>query len=130
MVAMSMLPENGTEKPQVNTPHDPAMDTDDTAVSPGANTRSEKTEKAHGDETTSTDGVAPVKVEGEGEDESQYPTGLKLSLIVLALCISIFLVALDQTIIAPALGAITAEFRSVKDIGWCRSPFSGIFSGP
>jgi MFS family permease len=27
-------------------------------------------------------------------------------------------VALDQTIIAPALGAITAEFHSVKDIGW------------
>jgi MFS family permease len=28
----------------------------------------------------------------------------------------VFLVALDQTIIAPALGAITAQFQSVKDI--------------
>ncbi|WYZ36203.1 hypothetical protein EsH8_XI_000086 [Colletotrichum jinshuiense] len=31
---------------------------------------------------------------------------------------SVFLVALDQTIIATVLGAITTEFRSVRDIGW------------
>lgn len=31
--------------------------------------------------------------------------------------------ALDQTIIAPALGAITAEFESVKDIGWYGSSY-------
>ncbi|KND90605.1 putative HC-toxin efflux carrier TOXA [Tolypocladium ophioglossoides CBS 100239] len=47
-----------------------------------------------------------------------YPHGLKLALIITALCLAIFLVALDQTIIAPALGAITAQFQSVKDIGW------------
>ncbi|KAK4103222.1 hypothetical protein N658DRAFT_484819 [Parathielavia hyrcaniae] len=47
-----------------------------------------------------------------------YPKGIKLALIIASLCLSIFLVALDQTIIAPALGAITNEFGSVKDIGW------------
>jgi MFS family permease len=47
-----------------------------------------------------------------------YPTGLKLALIITSLCLAIFLVALDQTIIAPALGAITSEFASVSDIGW------------
>ncbi|KAK4643456.1 hypothetical protein QC761_0068030 [Podospora bellae-mahoneyi] len=47
-----------------------------------------------------------------------YPTGLKLYLIISSLCLSVFLVALDQTIIAPALGAITTEFSSVRDIGW------------
>lgn len=52
----------------------------------------------------------------EEEDMSSYPTGLKLVLIVASLCLAVFLVALDQTIIAPALGAITAEFKSVKDI--------------
>lgn len=31
--------------------------------------------------------------------------------------------ALDQTIIAPALGSITAEFASVKDIGWYGSSY-------
>jgi len=52
------------------------------------------------------------------EDHVVYPKGLKLFLIIFALCMSVFLVALDQTIIAPALGTITAEFRSVGDIGW------------
>ncbi|KAM7199434.1 Major facilitator superfamily domain containing protein [Rhypophila sp. PSN 637] len=51
-------------------------------------------------------------------DEQVYPKGLKLILIILSLCLAVFLVALDQTIIAPALGAITGEFQSVKDIGW------------
>ncbi|KAL1850221.1 hypothetical protein VTK73DRAFT_9704 [Phialemonium thermophilum] len=32
-------------------------------------------------------------------------------------------VALDQTIIAPALGAITSRFKSVKDIGWYGSAY-------
>ncbi|KAB5542873.1 major facilitator superfamily domain-containing protein [Coniochaeta sp. 2T2.1] len=52
------------------------------------------------------------------DDDCVYPTGLKLILIIFALCLSVFLVALDQTIIAPALGTITAEFRSTGDIGW------------
>ncbi|KAH6640590.1 major facilitator superfamily domain-containing protein [Chaetomium tenue] len=47
-----------------------------------------------------------------------YPTGPKLILIIASLCLAVFLVALDQTIIAPALGAITSEFGSVSDIGW------------
>ncbi|KAL7907163.1 MFS general substrate transporter [Trichoderma velutinum] len=52
-----------------------------------------------------------------------YPKGLTLVSIVFALCMAIFLVALDQTIIAPALGTITARFRSVKDIGWYGSAY-------
>ncbi|KKP06752.1 hypothetical protein THAR02_01137 [Trichoderma harzianum] len=52
-----------------------------------------------------------------------YPKGLKLVSIVFALCMAIFLVALDQTIIAPALGTITARFQSVKDIGWYGSAY-------
>lgn len=50
------------------------------------------------------------------EDTTVYPKGLTLFLIILSLCLAVFLVALDQTIIAPALGAITAEYQSVKDI--------------
>ncbi|KAI1078102.1 major facilitator superfamily domain-containing protein [Whalleya microplaca] len=57
------------------------------------------------------------------DEESQYPSGPKLWLIILSLCLSVFLVALDQTIIAPALGAITAQFGSVKDIGWYGSSY-------
>lgn len=52
-----------------------------------------------------------------------YPTGLPRFLIIACLCLSVFLVALDQTIIAPALGAITAQFASTKDIGWYGSAY-------
>ncbi|KAI1777142.1 MFS general substrate transporter [Hypoxylon cercidicola] len=58
------------------------------------------------------------------EDEGgEYPSGLKLWLVILSLCLAVFLVALDQTIIAPALGAITGEYGSVKDIGWYGSSY-------
>ena len=49
-------------------------------------------------------------------DDIVYPKGVVLFFIILSLCLAVFLVALDQTIIAPALGAITGEFLSVKDI--------------
>ncbi|KAL7810167.1 MFS general substrate transporter [Trichoderma gracile] len=54
---------------------------------------------------------------------ANYPKGIKLVSIIFALCMAIFLVALDQTIIAPALGTITARFQSVKDIGWYGSAY-------
>ncbi|KAI0888031.1 MFS general substrate transporter [Annulohypoxylon maeteangense] len=57
------------------------------------------------------------------EDDNEYPSGLKLYLVILSLCLAVFLVALDQTIIAPALGAITGEYGSVKDIGWYGSSY-------
>ncbi|KAI1100595.1 MFS general substrate transporter [Jackrogersella minutella] len=57
------------------------------------------------------------------EDDNEYPSGLKLYLLILSLCLAVFLVALDQTIIAPALGAITGEYGSVKDIGWYGSSY-------
>jgi len=52
------------------------------------------------------------------DEEIVYPTGLVLAAIVLALCLAVFLVALDQTIIATAIPRITDKFHSVKDIGW------------
>lgn len=52
-----------------------------------------------------------------------YPKGLPRALIIASLCLTVFLVALDQTIIAPALGAITAQFDSTKDIGWYGSSY-------
>ncbi|KAF7552491.1 hypothetical protein G7046_g7394 [Stylonectria norvegica] len=74
-----------------------------------------------------------AKAQPEGEETDiaaeedvppvQYPGAAKLSLIIVSLCLAIFLVALDQTIIAPALGAITAEYKSTKDIGWYGSAY-------
>lgn len=57
------------------------------------------------------------------DGEVVYPQGLPRILIIVCLCLSVFLVALDQTIIAPALGAITGQFNSTKDIGWYGSAY-------
>ena len=51
-------------------------------------------------------------------DDPQYPTGLALVILIIALCLSMFLIALDQTIIATAIPKITDDFHTVADIGW------------
>lgn len=51
----------------------------------------------------------PVQSGSDAEDTTKYPTGLALGLIVLALCLAVFLVALDQTIIATAIPKITGK---------------------
>lgn len=45
-----------------------------------------------------------------------YPTGLNLFLILFCLCATVFLVALDATIIANAIPVITSKFNSLGDI--------------
>ncbi|KAI9808246.1 MAG: MFS sugar transporter [Sarcosagium campestre] len=67
-----------------------------------------------------------VDVENKGEveeDESNYPKGVKLNLITLALCLSVFLVAVDQTIIATAIPKITDQFQALDDVGWYGSSY-------
>jgi hypothetical protein len=68
------------------------------------------------DETIATEKEAQAKQ--DEEDDMQYPHGLKLVVILAALCLAVFLVALDQTIIATAIPKITDHFNSIKDIGW------------
>ncbi|XXG95876.1 hypothetical protein Hte_002148 [Hypoxylon texense] len=73
--------------------------------------------------SSKTSSKCNLQEDGDGDGDSEYPTGLKLWLVILSLCLAVLLVALDQTIIAPALGAITAEYGSVKDIGWYGSAY-------
>lgn len=76
------------------------------------------TEKPSLEKEPAQDGT-PVAADADADtpDETvNHLKGTKLAMLLVALCLCIFLVALDQTIIAPALGAITAEFQSVKDI--------------
>ncbi|KAF2117957.1 major facilitator superfamily transporter [Lophiotrema nucula] len=54
---------------------------------------------------------------------TKYPTKGKLVLIMFALYISIFLVALDRTILGPAIPAITNQFHSLDDVGWYGSAY-------
>ncbi|KAI3320292.1 major facilitator superfamily domain-containing protein [Xylariaceae sp. AK1471] len=77
----------------------------------------------HSSDPTDAPSNAPSIERKTEVDDVEYPTGPKLWLVMISLCLSIFLVALDQTIIAPALGAITNEYKSTKDIGWYGSAY-------
>jgi hypothetical protein len=68
------------------------------------------------DETIATEKESQAKL--DDEEDMQYPHGLKLAVILMALCLAVFLVALDQTIISTAIPKITDHFNSIKDIGW------------
>lgn len=55
--------------------------------------------------------------------EQAQPTGLKLATIIVALCLAVFLVALDNTIIATAIPRITDAFHALDDVGWYGSAY-------
>ncbi|KAI1810496.1 MFS general substrate transporter [Poronia punctata] len=57
------------------------------------------------------------------EDGTEYPSGVKLTLISLSLCLSVFLISLDNSIIATAIPAIVTEFHSLPDVGWYGSAY-------
>ncbi|KAK3699473.1 MFS sugar transporter [Vermiconidia calcicola] len=59
----------------------------------------------------------------EQEDETQYPKSTQFALITVALCLSVFLMALDNTIIATAIPKITDEFHAINDVGWYASSY-------
>ena len=59
--------------------------------------------------------------------EIVYPKGVELVVIIIALCLAVLLVALDQTIIATAIPRITDRFNSVQDIGWYGSVSTTLF---
>ncbi|KIX09628.1 uncharacterized protein Z518_00709 [Rhinocladiella mackenziei CBS 650.93] len=71
----------------------------------------------------------PIEKDGELERElsrintSDYPSTFPLLMIVVALMCSIFLVALDMTIVATAIPRITDQFHSLDQVGWYGSAF-------
>ncbi len=58
-----------------------------------------------------------------GENSPEYPTHLKLIIIIVGLCLAVFLVAIDNTIIATAIPKITDDFKALDDIGWYGSAY-------
>ncbi|KAK0125395.1 hypothetical protein ONS95_000587 [Cadophora gregata] len=82
----------------------------------GAPTETDKKE-----EVVMTEKEAQAKK--DAEEDLQYPHGLKLWIILGALCLAVFLVALDQTIISTAIPKITDRFKSIQDIGWYGSSY-------
>lgn len=56
-------------------------------------------------------------------EEPEYPSGAKLAIITVSLCLSVLLMALDNTIIATAIPKITDHFNSLDDVGWYGSSY-------
>ncbi|KAI5268918.1 MFS transporter [Aureobasidium subglaciale] len=71
--------------------------------------------------------VAGIESDGSQKDEEdqevEYPTTIKLVLITIALCLTVFCIALDNTIIATAIPKITDHFKAIDDIAWYGSAY-------
>ena len=57
------------------------------------------------------------------DDEVIYPSKGRTAVIMICLYLSMFLVALDRTILATAIPRITDDFQSIDDIGWYISAY-------
>ncbi|KAI1142785.1 major facilitator superfamily domain-containing protein [Hypoxylon sp. FL0543] len=68
-----------------------------------------------------TEEVKPQAV--QSAPAPSYPTGFAFGMILFALFISLFCVALDSTIIATAIPRITDQFHALQDVGWYGSSY-------
>ncbi|KAF2259086.1 MFS general substrate transporter [Lojkania enalia] len=60
---------------------------------------------------------------------NNYFHGLQLAPIVIALILSVFLVAVDQTIVGTAIPKITDQFHSLESVSWYGSAYFMTFGG-
>ncbi|KFY81392.1 hypothetical protein V500_11456 [Pseudogymnoascus sp. VKM F-4518 (FW-2643)] len=74
-------------------------------------------------ERDSSSGNAVAVLPEDTLSPDDYPKGLQFFFILIALILSIFMVALDLTIVATAIPKITDQFHSVSEIGWYGSSF-------
>ena len=74
-------------------------------------------------QTAASQGANSLRPATTREDGTEYPSGVKLVLINLALCLAVFLMSLDNAIIATAIPKITDQFHSLSDVGWYGSAY-------
>jgi len=80
-------------------------------------------ENASGENAEERGNDAVEDILDEQNDDSKYPGGAKLAVLAFGLCMAIFVVALDNTIIATAIPRITTVFNSLNDVGWYGSSY-------
>ena len=61
--------------------------------------------------------------EAADDDQVEYPGGILLLTVTIALVLALFLAVMDMTILATAIPYITDEFHSLADLGWYASVF-------
>ncbi|KAI4616461.1 uncharacterized protein J4E87_008727 [Alternaria ethzedia] len=102
-----------TRDPEKTPP--PPVSSPSTVVDPEHPDKEKSTAEAIAKENT-TDDPTP-------EDESKYLHGPKLAILSIGLCLTTFVIALDNTIIATAIPRITTVFNSLEDVGWYGSSY-------
>ncbi|KAH8657674.1 efflux pump antibiotic resistance protein [Xylariales sp. PMI_506] len=93
---------------------DPVISSSRSSTTSGLEKESRDTDEEAGTAAT----ISP-----NSEEDDDYPRGAALTFIVVALALSIFLVALDMTIIATAIPKITDEFNGLSEVAWYGSAF-------
>ncbi|KAI9889355.1 MAG: hypothetical protein M1814_005523 [Vezdaea aestivalis] len=59
----------------------------------------------------------------EADEDAKYPGGWSMAVLTFGLVMAIFVVALDNTILATAIPKITTVFDSLNDVGWYGSSY-------
>ncbi|GAM88797.1 hypothetical protein ANO11243_068310 [Dothideomycetidae sp. 11243] len=70
-----------------------------------------------------SDGARSSDEEEEEKDDTVYPKSTAKTLITIGLALSVFCLALDNTILATAIPRITDQFHSINDVGWYGSSY-------
>ncbi|KAJ5456026.1 Efflux pump roqT [Penicillium daleae] len=80
--------------------------------------------EASGERTAPQVNIDPASIEYQDSNQkAQFPPLGQVIIIVLAIYLAAFLVALDQTIIGVAIPKITDRFKSIPDIAWYGSAY-------
>ncbi|KAL5341551.1 major facilitator superfamily domain-containing protein [Aspergillus crustosus] len=66
---------------------------------------------------------------GEETTADEYPHGLKLGFIILAIMLATFMIALDQTILGTAIPKITDQFGGLDKVSWYGSAYFMTYGG-
>lgn len=77
-------------------------------------------------DTTLEESHEVATADGNASEHSQpreYPSGIKLTLILVNIAAVLILACIDMNIIATALPSITDHFHTVADVGWYSSAF-------
>jgi len=96
----------------------------DVTVNPTESRTQSRDEEAQNELEKKIEGIEKDEEEQEKEQDGvEYPKAMKLTLITIALCLSVFCMALDNTIISTAIPRITDEFKAIDDVGWYGSAY-------
>ncbi|KAF4997162.1 hypothetical protein FGRMN_4056 [Fusarium graminum] len=82
----------------------------------------EKKEESNLDEDVEA-GTVQNNTDSDDPNEDDYPKGINMFFIVLALVMAVFLFSLDLTIVATAIPKITDEFKGLDKVGWYGAAF-------